>query len=299
MYGIQSAQMAMLHEVEVALEARDELGEGPWWSVAEQALWRVDIQGRAVHRWSPETGDARRWRLPSEVGCAIPTADAARVIVGLRSGLAALDLESGSVTPLADPEPGLPGNRFNDGKCDRRGRLFAGTMDDAEQKPAGSLYRLDLDGSLSRVVEGVTVSNGLGWSPDDTTMYYTDSGARTIWAFDYDPASGEMSRRRDFARDDDCFPDGLTVDAEGFVWSAKWDGGRLVRYAPDGAVDRVIQMPVSRPTSVSFGGPELDRLYVTSARTGRSEAERSATPAGSVLVVEPGTRGVAEQPYGG
>ena len=290
--------MSTAHEVGVALEARDELGEGPWWSVAEQALWRVDIQGRMVHRWSPDSGAARRWSLPSEVGCVVP-AGAARAIVGLRSGLAALDLESGSLTPLADPEPLLPGNRFNDGKCDRRGRLFAGTMDDSEQKPAGSLYRLDLDGSLSRVVEGVTISNGLGWSPDDTTMYYTDSAARTIWAFDYDPETGEMSGRRDFARDNDCFPDGLTVDAEGFVWSAKWDGGRLVRYAADGSVDRVIQMPVRRPTSVSFGGAGLDLLYVTSARTGLSEEERSATPAGSVLVVEPGARGLAEQRYGG
>ena len=284
--------------LEVALPATDELGEGPWWSVADQCLWRVDIPARLLHRWRPADGDSTEYQLPSEIGFAVPTHDRT-VVVGLRLGIALFDPAGGSVDVLAHPAPDRPEIRFNDGKTDRAGRLWAGTLTDGEREPTAALYRLSDDGALTTVVEGVVVSNGLGWSPDGHTMYYTDSGPRTIWAFDFDPVTGTPSDRRVFATDVDYFPDGLTVDAEGGVWSAKWAGGRVVRYDADGSVSAVITAPVSKPTSCMFGGPDLDILYVTSARVGLDAAELAGSPAGSVLAVEPGVVGIPEEPWRG
>jgi len=281
----------MTSELTVALPAEDELGEGPWWSVADQSLWRVDILSRAVHRWSPATGEQSSWDVGDDVGFAVPAVDGS-VVAGLRSGLFRIDLDTGARVRLTDYPASGPG-RFNDGKTDRRGRVWAGTIVDDHARPDGCFGRLD-DRRFTVVLDGVTISNGLGWSPDNATMYFTDSAAATIWAFDFDAESGAMSNRRVFATDDGCAPDGLTVDAEGGVWSAKWDGARIVRYDADGAVSDVIAAPVSRPTSCMFGGPDLDVLYVTSARAGLSTEECAATPAGAVLAVEPGVRGLGE-----
>jgi sugar lactone lactonase YvrE len=284
--------------LEVALAAADELGEGPWWSVAEQCLWRVDVKGCLLHRWSPSSGDSETYRLPGEIGFAVPMHDR-KLVAGLRQGISVFDAADGSVEVLAHPAPDRPEIRFNDGKTDRTGRLWGGTLTDDEREPTAALHRLDGDGSLATVVDGIVVSNGLGWSPDGLTMYYTDSGPRTIWAFDFDPETGTPANRRVFATDSDQFPDGLTVDAEGGVWSAKWDGSRVVRYEPDGSVSTVIDAPVSRPTSCMFGGPHLGILYVTSARVGLDADELAATPAGSVLAIEPGVAGLPEVPWRG
>lgn len=281
----------MSSELDVALPAEDELGEGPWWSVSEQALWRVDILSHTVHRWIPATGEESSWGVGEDVGFAVPAVDG-RIVAGLRSGLFSIDLEGGERRRVAG-YPASGSGRFNDGKTDRRGRVWAGTIVDDQSQPEGCFGRL-VDGEFVVALDAVTISNGLGWSPNNTTMYFTDSAARTIWSFDFDAESGAMSNRRVFATDDDCAPDGLTVDAEGGVWSAKWDGGRVVRYAPDGAVSAIIAAPVSRPTSCMFGGTDLELLYVTSARAGLDEHECSATPAGAVLAVEPGVRGLAE-----
>jgi sugar lactone lactonase YvrE len=284
--------------LEVALTAADELGEGPWWSVADGCLWRVDIRGRLLHRWQPLTGDEDLHRMPSEIGFAVPTTDQ-KMVAGLRQGISLFDPADGSVEVLDHPAPERPEIRFNDGKTDRAGRLWAGTLTDDEREPTAALHRLSDDGSLATVVDGIVVSNGLGWSPDGLTMYYTDSGPQTIWAFDFDPDAGRPHNRRVFAIDVDRYPDGLTVDAEGGVWSAKWDGSRVVRYDPDGSVSAVIDAPVSRPTSCMFGGPGLSTLYVTSARVGLDPAELAATPAGCVLAVEPGVAGIPEVPWRG
>lgn len=285
-------------ELEVVLDAADELGEGPWWSVDDRCLWRVDIHGRLLHRWGPATGRHDTYRLPGEIGFAVPTGGG-RLVVGLRQGVSVFDPADESLQVLAHPAPERPELRFNDGKTDRAGRLWGGTLTDDEREPTAALHRLTDSGTLETVVEGVVVSNGLGWSPDGLTMYYTDSGPQTIWAFDFDAPSGRVSNRRVFATDDDCYPDGLTVDAEGGVWSAKWDGSRVVRYAPDGSVTAVVEAPVSRPTSCMFGGPDLDTLYVTSARVGLDPHERDSTPAGCVLAVDPGVVGIAETPWRG
>jgi L-arabinonolactonase len=281
----------MAMNFEVALDAKDDLGEGPWWSVSQQALWRVDILAMLLHRWVPATGQVAQWTFGSEVGFAVP-ADGGSAVVGVRSGLVLLDLASGEQSQLASA-PGPSAARFNDGKTDRRGNVWAGTIANDQSEPKGVFGRLVADG-FTIALDGIGISNGLGWSPDNETMYHTDSSVGTIWAFDYDSATAAMSNRRVFAVDDDCEPDGLTVDAEGGVWSAKWDGARVVRYSPDGSISEVIDSPVSRPTSCMFGGPDLDTLYVTSARAGLDDAELAATPAGSVLAVCPGVSGLPE-----
>jgi sugar lactone lactonase YvrE len=288
--------------VSCVLEADDLLGEGPVWSGREGALYRVDIKRPRLRRYEPGTGAVRDWPLPAEVGSvALRTAGGA--VVALRTGLHLLDLGTGGTTRICDPEEDRPENRFNDGKCDRRGRFWAGTMRDDESAPDGALYRLDADRSCTRVLTGVICSNGIGWSPDGGTMYYTDTWTRRIDALEFDPETGELGRRSVFARDDvpgEGVPDGLTVDAEGGVWSAKWDGWRLVRYAPDGSVDRVVPMPVQRPTSVAFGGPDLGTLYVTSARIGLDGAAlRQAPLSGGLFALDPGVRGLPEPEYAG
>lgn len=283
----------MADALSVALPATDQLGEGPWWSAAEQALWRVDILAHTLHRWDPATGETFSWNLGEDVGFAVPAGDGS-VVAGLRTGLYLVDLDGDDRQRLAAYPAAAPG-RFNDGKTDRRGRIWCGTIVDDQSQGGGCFGRLDRRG-IAVAVDDVTISNGLGWSPDNATMYFTDSAAGTIWAFDFDEASGEMSDQRVFATDDDCAPDGLTVDAEGGVWSAKWDGSRVVRYSADGEISAVVVAPVSRPTSCMFGGPELSTLYVTSARAGLAADELATTPAGSVLAVEPGVRGLPERP---
>jgi sugar lactone lactonase YvrE len=283
--------------VEVVLEANGSLTEGPVWSAAERALYWVDIAGMAVHRLAD--GEVRTWRVSSEVGCVVLREDGG-AIVALRDGFHSLDLESGSLTLLANPPRDESRNRFNDGKCDPQGRLWAGTQDDLGE-PSAALYRLDPDGSWALMRDGVICSNGLGWSPDGLTFYYTDSYTYRIDAYDFDPATGELANERVFARDEGGpVPDGLAVDEEGFVWNAKWDGWKVVRYAPDGTVDREVALPVQRPTSVAFGGQELDVLYTTSARWGIPAADLTAQPlAGAIFAIDAGVRGVPVSGFDG
>jgi sugar lactone lactonase YvrE len=226
-------------------------------------------------------------------------------LVSLERSLAFFDPASGSfdVHPAIPSEP--PGNRFNDGKCDRRGRFFAGTMSKTEwAAPLGTLYRYEAGGAPVGLVTGVRCSNGLAWSPDSRIFYFVESFAHTIWAFDYDIATGALANRRPFVRLDPAagaFPDGLTVDAEGFVWSAQPVFGRLVRYAPDdGVIDRIVEAPVSRPTSCVFGGEDMGTLYVTSAWGSLDERQRREEPwAGSLLSFRPGMKGILETPFAG
>lgn len=288
-------------QVSVVVSLPDTLGEGPLWSGRDNALYWVDIDAGQAHALGDGSADVRTWQLPSQVGCLALRATGGAV-VALRTGLHLFDFGTGELAFVCDPESDRPGNRFNDGACDPAGRFWAGTLEDAEREPLGGLYRLDADGRCRTMLDGVFCSNGIGWSPDARTMYYTDSGTGRIDAFDYDVNTGEVHNRRVFAVDPagSGVPDGLTVDADGYVWSAKWDGWRIVRYAPDGRIDRTIPMPVPRPTACAFGGPDLDRLYVTSARTRLGEAELAQAPlSGALFVVEPGVRGRAEPMFAG
>ena len=205
--------------------------------------------------------------MPLPIGCASPTRTSGQMVFADAAGFGLLNLLSGESTRIANPESELQGNRFNDGKVDRAGRFWAGTIDDRCMKPSGSLYRLDPDYSVHRMASGFICSNGLGWSPDDRIMYFVDSMTRTLWSYEFDLRSGALGKRRVFAqlRDVDGVFDGLTIDSEGYVWVAVWDGWRVIRYAPDGSIDHEVRFPVQRPSSCMFGGHDLKTLYVTSA----------------------------------
>lgn len=293
-----------MSDVELVFDSKNELGEGPMWSVEEQALYWVDIMGHAFHRLDPATGAHERYDIGQTVGTVV-LRESGGFVLALQDGFYFWDKDSG-LQQIADPEPDKPGNRFNDGAVDRQGRFWAGTMNNAETGAAdGALYRLDTDQSVHKMVTDIKISNGLGWSPDNMTMYYCDTGYRRIWAYDFDPTSGAIENRRDFAvvpdEPGEGGPDGLTVDSEGFVWSARWEGWKIVRYDPAGKIEREVSIPAARVTSVMFGGPNLDDLYVTSARRGFDEAKDNATQpsAGSIFRLRPGVNGIPEAAYGG
>lgn len=291
----------MTDEMRCVHEAYAMLGEGPLWCPREGMLYWLDIKRPAINRFDPEAGRAGHWPMPSDIGC-MALREEGGMVVALRSGFALLDLDTGAIEAISDPESDRPGNRFNDGKVDRQGRFWAGTLNDAESEPLGSLYRLDPDRTVTLMQDGVVVSNGIGWSPDDRTMYFTDSAIRTIWAYDFDPDSGAIANRRIFAEvpDGTGYPDGLTVDCEGYVWSAVWDGWRLVRYDPAGRIDREVVVPVQRPTSCMLGGPELKTLYVTSASIHLDAGALERGPlAGGLFALDVDTAGLPEPRFAG
>lgn len=284
----------------LAFASNDILGEGPVWSEKEQALYWIDIKKPCLQRWHPASGEHTVWALPAEIGSFSLRARGG-AIMALQNGLSFFNFETGDVTHITDPEAHLPGNRFNDGKCDRAGRFWAGTMDNEEKDfSLGSLYRTDADMQATRIRGNVGISNGLGWSPDNKIMYYADSPAGCIYAYDFDFATGTPTNERVFVTVDKGVPDGLTVDHEGFVWNCQWDAWRVVRYAPDGSVAFTLEMPVQRPTSCMFGGSDLATLYITSASINLTDAERASQPhAGCVFQVATTTRGMPEPLFAG
>jgi sugar lactone lactonase YvrE len=278
------------------------LGEGPSWDSERELLYWVDIMRPAVFRFDPARGQTGLWPMPRAVGCVVPTRSAERLLFTDVEGFGFLDVRTGGITRIARASQEAPGNRFNDGKVDRAGRLWAGTIDDQCVRSTGNLHRLDVDGQVYRMGSGFICSNGLGWSPDNSRMYFTDSVVRTIWVYDFDLDRGSLGTRRVFAKlsEGDGVPDGLTVDSEGYVWSAIWDGWRLIRYAPDGSIDTEVRMPVQRPTSCMFGGPDLKTLYITSACVELSwSALRSGPLAGGLFSLTCAVPGLPETPYGG
>ena len=281
--------------------AETTLGEAPFWCPAEKAVYWVDIEGKSILRIDPQTRERARFPQDYEFGCIVKRADGG-FIGGTNAGLVYLDDDLSAPEIFAIPEPDLPDNRFNDGKCDRRGRFWIGSTDVKETDPSGSLYQVNGSGAVTPMLADLRIANGLGWSPDDKTMYFTDSGLGRIFAFDFEVETGEIGNRRLFAQvnPDDGMPDGLCVDAEGFVWSAHWDGWRLTRYDPDGRIDRIIGMPVPLVTSVAFGGENLDQMFVTTARLELSAAQLEEAPlSGGLFRVDAGVCGLPETPYQG
>ncbi len=277
------------------------LGEGPTWMPSERKLAFVDILAPSIIVADPKDGAFQTYPMPELVSAVVPRARGG-YLAAMQTGLKGVDLETGQIATIAAPEASKPGNRFNDGKCDRRGRFFGGTLAIDTTPGHGALYRLDPDGRCQKVDDGFHISNGLGWSPDDTRFYFTDSGARRIYVYDYDIDTGALVRRRTFVDlpESTGTPDGLAVDSEGFVWSAHWDGWCITRYDPDGKVDRVINLPVPRPTSCAFGGPDLSTLYVTTARIRLSAQQLAEAPlSGSVFAIQAGVRGLPEAPFAG
>jgi sugar lactone lactonase YvrE len=257
------------------------LPEGPCWDAAAGTLYWVDIPAGRVHALD-ESGGQRSWRAGQPVGAVAGRAGGG-LVLAVRDGFAALDIATGQTSALAGVEQNRPGNRMNDGACDRAGRFFAGTKAEDDAPKAGALYRLDPDHVVTRVIADVTISNGIGWSPDERLMYYVDSPTRTVDVFDYDPGSGAIGDRRTFARVQaaDAMPDGLAVDAEGGVWVALWGGSAVHRYDAAGRLDQVVEVPHANVTSCAFGGPGLDVLYVTAAAgPGATEGGLYRGPAG-------------------
>jgi len=288
-------------DVKCVIPGSDFLAEGPHWSPETGLLHWVDILAPAMVEGDPVTGERRSLPMPELVGVTVPKKSGG-FLAATETGIKAIEDGGKRIRTLAEPEADKPGNRFNDGKCDRNGRFWCGSLAINTAPGQGTLWRFDPDGSLRKMDDGFHVSNGLGWSPDDRRFYFTDSGKRTIHVYDYDAAAGAIENRRVFAvvPEQSGVPDGLTVDAEGFVWSAHWDGWCVTRYDPDGQVERVIDLPVPRPTSCIFGGPDFTTLYVTTARIRLSAQQLVEAPlSGSVFAIATGVRGIAESIFGG
>ena len=276
------------------------LGEGPVWIAEEDALFWVDVKAPAVHRYDATSEEKTSWPMPEEIGCIAPR-EQGGFVAAFRSGFALLDLGSGVITPFGGPEAEFPGNRFNDGKCDARGRFWASSMDDGEADATGVLYRLDPSGSWQAMDDGYIVANGPAFSPDGATLYHTDTLQRTIYAFNL-AADGALSGKRPFIRigDGEGYPDGMTVDAQGFVWVAHWGGWRVTRFDPEGKVERVISLPVAQVTSCAFGGGDLTTLFVTTAAIHLDRAAREAQPlAGGLFEIPTDIRGLAPIRFAG
>lgn len=272
---------------------RTSLGEGPWWD-GQQLHW-VDITGRKLHSATLDGTQTKSVDLPQLPGFAIPHA-AGGWVAGFQDGLWRGDAAAENWHQVWTAPHPTQTHRLNDGKADPQGRLWFGSMTYAELEPVSALYRLDASGVTEQMV-GVTTSNGLDWSPDQRTFYYTDSVPRVIWAFDFDAATGDITNPRVFAQDPEGYlPDGAAIDNEGCLWSAKWNGGRVVRYAPDGRIDLVWHLPVANPTSCAFVGPDRSVLAVTSAQA--VDRSRAGELDGSVLLIPTGTTGPAMTPVG-
>lgn len=289
--------------IEVLLDVKTTLGEGPLWDAEQERLYFIDSFDGRVFRTTVDGGEIRAWDVPGKIGSMALRKDGAGAIVSLQQGFHALDFKSGDCDLIHDPEPDRPANRINDGKVDRRGRFFAGSMDTMEEGPFGALYRLDPDFSVHTIDTDIICSNGPCFSPDDKTFYFADTWTGEIWAYDYDIETGTATNRRTFARVDTSkggAADGSTVDAEGCLWNALVYDGRLVRYTPDGAVDRIIDMPVKKVTSVMFGGPKLDILFVTSmAKPPLPRFPGDGVQRGSLFALHDlGVRGLPEPRFG-
>ncbi|MFC4855659.1 SMP-30/gluconolactonase/LRE family protein [Actinophytocola glycyrrhizae] len=282
--------------VDVALAGQARLAEGPVWDPRSSCLRWVDIQRGQVHRFDPASGTDTFFEVGEDVGTVAVRA-AGGLVIATTSGLYTCPEGGGRATLLHAVDTDPPGGRFNDGKADPWGRLWAGTMLD-DPPGACALYRLDPDHSLHTVATGVSCSNGLGWSPEGTTMYYIDTRTGGIDAFDHDPSTGALSGRRRVVDVDRGWPDGMTVDADGCLWVALWDGWGLRRYAPDGRLLTTVEVPAQRVTSCAFGGPALSTLYVTTARTGLRDFTDQPL-AGSLFAVEPGVAGLAPGEWAG
>ena len=287
-------------EVRIARRGRDHLGEGACWPAGGRALLRVDITAGLVHHWDPDSGEQRTDRFDGDVGAAVPRSNGG-MVVAVDRRLVLVD-PGGERRTLLEVESGRDGNRFNDCRADPAGRLWAGTMSRTREPGVAALYRVEPDGGCRAVLEGLTLSNGICWSPAGDAMYHVDSTAQRIDRYGFDAARGELADHRVHAEiaPEDGLPDGLCADAEGGVWVSLFGGGALHRYDERGALTERVPLPVTNPTCPAFGGEDLATLYVTTSRhTLSGEQQRAEPAAGCLLALEPGVRGLPSGAFGG
>ena len=276
-------------------DVRDALGEGTLWSARENAVYWTDIIAPAVNRLSLADGSIKRWVMPEPTGWIVER-QGGGFVAGLQSGFASITLDPLTIEPFGSPEPHLPGNRMNDGKADADGRIWCGTMDMAEQTDSGAFYRLDPDGRWLQMDKGYRVPNGPAFSPCGDWLYHTDSARRTVYRFARTDGGG-LDNREMFIQfsEEDGYPDGMTVDADGHLWIAHWEGGRISRFTPAGQLDRSIALPARQITNICFAGSGLDRMFVTSAAVGLPESEYD----GALFEVDAGVKGLPTHLYAG
>lgn len=287
-----------MSEVKLVFAAHDELGEGPRWHPQEQCLYWVDIEAKHYHRLHTATHTHQIFEIGELVGV-LAFRGRGGLILASERGFSFFDPEMQKLEHIGDPEAHKPTTQFNDGAVDRLGRFWAGTLGDPFKN---SLYRIDPDLSIHIMDTGFDVSNGMGWSPDNRVMYFTDSTPGVIYAYDYDLATGSISNRRAFVNrsGQPGVPDGLTVDADGFVWSAIWGGYCIEQYDPAGKLERKIELPVGYPTSMAFGGENLDELYITSALYEIPKEERNRFPLdGGLFCIKGLAKGIVETKFAG
>jgi sugar lactone lactonase YvrE len=288
-------------QAELLLDVRAQLGEGPVWDAAAQCLWWVDILGEAVHRTDIATSSDRVFPVGQMIGAAA-LRESGDLVLAVQEGFLGMDADRGDLELIAPVEKDDPVTRMNDGKVDPAGRFWAGTTAIDHRPGAGTLYRLDPDRRVTPVLPDVTISNGLDWSLDGRTMYYIDTPTRRVDRFLFDASTGAISAREPAVsiRQGAGDPDGMTLDAEGFLWVALWGGWAVERYAPDGRLDRRVEVPAAQASSCAFGGPDLDLLLITTARKDFPLEGRPDQPnAGGLFVCRPGVRGRAPFRYAG
>lgn len=289
-------------DIEQVVAGRTLVGEGALWDAQLGVLYWVDILSHEVYIYNPCSGDNRMLHTCQAVGTVVPR-QSGGLVVALHNGFAHIDLDSEKLTPMGlDPERSIPANRFNDGKCDPAGRLWAGTMEFGGAKDAGALYCLDLDHSVEKKIAPVSISNGIVWSADGQTMYYIDSPLNTVRAYDFDVDAGAIANERVVCENEGAGVfDGMAIDADGTLWIALYGGWSVKRYDPkNGALIAVYEMPFSNVTSCAFGGENLDELYITSACQQMDESTLASQPlAGSLVKIDPGCKGVPSPAFAG
>lgn len=296
---------------ELIIDARADLGEGPAWDAIASKLYWVDIHAGMLHCYDPLNGSDQPHHFDEPVGCVAPCNPtwkspgglSGNVVLALKSGLILYDQLRQDWNYLIQPEAHLPGNRFNDGKCDPAGRFLAGTMDDAEIEASGSLYSYSPNGTLKILLKGVRISNGLTWSMDGKTFYYIDTPTHQVTAFDYNLSTGDIANPRPVVTvpPEIGWPDGMTADAEGMLWVAIWGGAKLTRWDPTtGKLLELIPIPAMNVTACVFGGHDLTELYITSARKGMSTEQLAHYPlSGGLFRIQTNTRGLPTFGFGG
>lgn len=289
-----------MSQLELVVDAKAILGEGPCWDAESRIIYWVDIEQNRINNYDPTKDQSSTIDTGQKVGAVVLTKKG-NLLAALQHGFYEIDLTSGNLTPITDPESTKPDNRFNDGKCDPQGRFWAGTMSMKGQKKAGALYVMDKDYSVRQILDGVTTSNGLCWSLDHQTMYYIDSPTKQVTALNYDIESGKISNRRPIVSipEGEGAPDGMTIDAEGMIWVAQWGGYKVARWNPQtGEKLEEISVPVARVTSCCFGGDNLDELYITTASIGMKEDQTSQPHAGGLFRYKTKVKGSPTYKFG-